>query len=590
MTVRPPCENIFIFYTAFFEKNRKEMYMPMMRINKQKKLGEILVSSGKLTEEELQAALNRQKGSGKKLGELLIEEKRLTENEILKVLEMQLGIQKIDLNEYFVDPQVPILIQEKIARRHTLIPVKRVEKKLFVAMNDPLNMLAIDDIRLITGLEPQPILANKADILTAINTYYGKELAKSAIADFRRQNKDDDDEKAELDSEIAINLSNAPVVRLVNTIIKQAVSQGASDIHIEPFENILRIRFRIDGDLVEIMDSDKNTHPAILTRIKIMASLDIAEKRIPQDGRIELSVEGKDVDLRISTLPTVFGEKIVIRILDRTAFLVDRSELGFSEENEKLYDKVIKNPSGIILITGPTGSGKTTTLYTILREINDSRKNIITVEDPVEYRLYGINQVQVNNKAGLTFANGLRSILRQDPDIVMIGEMRDKETTEIAIRASITGHLVISTMHTNSAPSTISRLMDMGIEPYLISSSLVGVISQRLIKKICEKCKEPIEPTYMQARDLGIDRGMIYIGKGCNHCKGTGYRGRRGIHEILTITKQIRELLDRGVKIDIVTAAAKKEGMRTLRETCRELVLSGETSYEEYLRVTYEND
>lgn len=561
----------------------------MMRINKQKKLGELLVDAGKLSEEKLEQLLSLQKGTGKKLGELLIEKNIFTEDEILKVLEIQLGIQKIDLGEYFIEPQVPTLIQEKIARRHILIPVKRVEKKLFVAMNDPLNVVAIDDIRLITGLEPYPVIASKGDILNAINTYYGKAMAESAIAEFKKQNKRDLDQEF-LEDEMANELKNAPVVRLVNTIIKQAVSQGASDIHIEPFENILRIRFRIDGDLREIMDSEKSTHSAILTRIKIMASLDIAEKRIPQDGRIELNVDGKEVDLRISTLPTVFGEKIVIRILDRSGFLLDRSDLGFTDVNNVLYEKIIRNPNGIILMTGPTGSGKTTTMYTILREINDSKKNIITVEDPVEYRLYGINQVQVNNKAGLNFASGLRSILRQDPDVIMIGEMRDTETTEIAVRAAITGHLVISTMHTNSAAATVSRLLDMGIESYLISSSVVGIIAQRLVKKLCEKCKTLVELDETQKKSLGITDGKIYQKNGCNHCNQTGYKGRTGIHEIMIINRGIREVIDRRGTMDEIEDIASKNGMTTLTQSCRELVLNGTTSYEEYLRVTYEND
>ena len=383
-------------------------------------------------------------------------------------------------------------------------------------------------------------------------------------------------------------VNNAPVVRFVDSIIQHAIRTRASDIHIEPYEKNIRIRFRIDGELQEIMTSSKRAHSAIVTRIKILGRMDIAEKRLPQDGRVEMHVDNKDVDLRISILPTVYGEKIVIRLLDRSSTILTKSQLGFSEENIKMFDKIIRSPNGIILVTGPTGSGKTTTLYAVLQELNKVSRNIITVEDPVEYRLDGVNQVQVNVKAGLTFANGLRSILRQDPDIIMIGEIRDSETAEIAVRAAITGHLVLSTMHTNDSASTVSRLVDMGIEPYLVSSSVVGVVAQRLVKKICINCKQEYKPTHSERDLLHLaDGDILSRGAGCSICGNTGYRGRTAIHEVMLVTREIRELIDHRASIDELRTAAAKYGTITLRDSCSRLVRKGITTSDEMLKVTY---
>ncbi len=555
-------------------------------MEKRMRIGDLLVSVGKLTNGQLNEALKEQKLSGKKLGQILIDDGYVTETDIIEALEFQLGIPHVDLDKYFIDPEITKLITENLARRHILIPVKKERGKLLVAMSDPLNIFAIDDVKMATGMEIEPAIATKKKIINSIDQYYDKQKAEKAVEEFKKQyNVDNIDE---VNEKLLSDINSAPVVRLVNSIIKQAVNAKASDIHIEPFEDIVRVRFRIDGTLKEIMTPSKSAHSAIVTRIKIMGKMNIAEKRIPQDGRVETKTEGKDLDLRISVLPTVFGEKIVIRLMDTSNFLITKQNLGFTENNLEKFDSLIKNPNGILLVTGPTGSGKSTTLYTALREINTSEKNIITVEDPVEYRLMGINQVQVNNKAGLNFANGLRSILRQDPDIIMIGEIRDIETAQIAIRAAITGHLVISTMHTNDASSTVIRLLDMGIKPYLISSSLVGVVAQRLVRKVCDYCKEEYTPSKSERELLGINEDIkLYKGKGCNKCYNTGYKGRTAIHEIMPATNSIKDLIDRDATLTEIKNQAIINGMETLRHNCTELVLKGITTTEELLRVTY---
>jgi len=557
-----------------------------MKIKQRKRLGDLLVEAGLITEEQLNNALKLQKVTGKKLGELLIDEGVISEKQIIEVLEFQFGIPHVDLSKYFIDPEIPRLIHENLAKKHVLIPIRKERGLLVVAMADPLNIFAIDDVKIAAGLEVEPVIAAKQGILNAIEKYYGRQVAEQAIEDFRRQNSSDG--LLDLADDSPNEINNAPVVRLVNSFIKQAVLARASDIHIEPFENNLRIRFRIDGDLQEIMITAKSTHSAIVTRIKIMGKMDIAEKRIPQDGRIETLVDGKEVDLRISVLPTVHGEKVVIRLLDRSIFLLGKNDLGLTEKNAKLFEKITKHPNGIILVTGPTGSGKTTTLYTVLRELNQITKNIITVEDPVEYRLEGVNQVQVNNKAGMTFANGLRSILRQDPDIIMVGEIRDMETAQIAVRASITGHLVLSTMHTNDTASTISRLLDMDIESYLVSSALVGVVAQRLVRKICESCKISYEADRKDQVLLGLEETVkLYKGRGCSVCNHTGYKGRSAIHEIMPITKEIRKLIDERAGMDELRKTAKEQGTLSLKENCKELVINGITTVDELIRAAY---
>ncbi|SDK52619.1 type II secretion system ATPase GspE [Natronincola ferrireducens] len=556
---------------------------------KNKKLGDLLVDAHFITQQQLEEALKLQKTTGEKLGEILIKEKVISEKEIIEVLEFQLGIPHVVLDSYYIDPEIPRLIHEKLARRHTLIPIKKDRGKLVVAMVDPLNIFALDDIKIATGLEVEPVIATKDDILNAIGVYYEKESAEQALEEFQENFSTESIE--DLDEKTLNQINNAPVVKLVNSIIRQAIKLTASDVHIEPGEKSLRIRFRIDGDLQEIMTLAKTSHSAIVTRIKIMGKMDIAEKRIPQDGRVETNVDGKDIDMRISVLPTVYGEKIVIRLLDRSGVVLSKSQLGFIDENLEVFDKIIQNPHGIILVTGPTGSGKTTTLYAVLKELNKIDKNIITVEDPVEYRLEGINQSQVNVKAGLTFANGLRAILRQDPDIVMIGEIRDAETAQIAVRAAITGHLVLSTLHTNDTASTVTRLVDMGIEPFLISSSVVGVIAQRLVKKICENCKISYEGSYNERKLLDLNHDpILYKGTGCNFCNHTGYKGRTSIHEIMPINNAIKSLIDTRQTVEALKRKAVEQGMVTLRQNATNLVLKGVTTMDELIKVTYSLD
>ncbi|HZK57361.1 MAG TPA: GspE/PulE family protein [Clostridia bacterium] len=551
-------------------------------------LENLLLENGLITRSQLEHVLEIQKSTDKKIGQIFTEEGILSEDQIIEVLGRQFGIPHVDLRKYFIDSETARLVSGKLARRYTLIPVKRDGEKLIVAMADPLNIFAVDDIRMATGLEIVPVIATSQGILDAIDQHYETENAEKVLEEFRQnyqvENIDDIDEK------ISGEISNAPVVKLVNSIIRQAVKMGASDIHIEPFEEVIKIRFRIDGDLQEIMAPAKATHSAIATRIKIISKMDIAEKRLPQDGRVEMNIEGRGIDLRISVLPTVHGEKIVMRLLDRNSFLFTKQQLGFTEQNLKVFDKIVQSPNGIILVTGPTGSGKTTTLYAVLKELNQVNKNIITVEDPVEYQMDGINQTQVNIKAGLTFANGLRSILRQDPDIIMIGEIRDSETAQIAVRAAITGHLVLSTLHTNDTASSVTRLINMGVEPYLVSSSVVGITAQRLVKKICENCKICYVADELEKKALQIENTTevtVHKGEGCNFCNNTGYKGRIAIHEILPITREIRLLIDKNLSIDSIREEAMKQNFVSLRENCIQLVREGVTTIEELLRVTY---
>jgi type IV pilus assembly protein PilB len=559
-------------------------------IRKNIRLGELLIQIGKITKEQLNEAIEAQSVSGKRLGEVLIDLEYIKGKEMNDVLEYQLGIPHIDLERHYIEPEIPHFIEESFARENILIPVKVTDNELMVAMNDPFNIVAINDMQKMTELTVKPVISTKQDILNAIAKHYdaGETFVDyNAVEDFKREFEVNDEA---IDKNLLNEINNAPIVRLVNSIILQAIQQKASDIHIEPGDEILRIRYRIDGDLREVMKPAKQTHGAIVARIKIMASMDIAERRVPQDGRIEFKLDKQEYDLRISSTPTIYGEKIVIRILDRTNFLKDKTDLGFSEINMKLFDKLIKSNNGIILLTGPTGSGKSTTLYTILSEINDMKRNILTIEDPVEYKVAGINQMQVNSKAGLTFATGLRSMLRQDPDIIMVGEIRDSETAEIAIRAAITGHLVLSTLHTNSAPATIDRLIDMDIAPYLVASSITGIIAQRLVKVICPMCKEAYKPDETELKILGLPKDTdaeLYRGKGCSYCSETGYRGRTAIHEIMLMDRTLRNMVIHASGADEIKDYALSAGMTTLRANALELVLNGTTTLNEYTKVAY---
>ncbi|MBN2797032.1 MAG: Flp pilus assembly complex ATPase component TadA [Clostridia bacterium] len=559
-----------------------------MKVKNTLRLGDLLVNVGKITNEQLEFALQVQKDKKMKIGETLIDLNFVTEKDIIEVLEFQLGIPQVDLEKYYIEPDVPNLISESFARSNLLIPIKRDGMRLAVAMSDPLNILVINDLEIITGFEVDPKIATERDIKNAIDQYFSKKSAEQAAEEFTKEYKL---EKENIDKELLREINKAPVVRLVNTIIVQAAQSRASDIHIEPAEDYLRIRFRIDGDLQEVMKPAKQTHGAIVTRIKIMAKLDIAERRIPQDGRIEINVKNKELDLRVSTIPTIHGEKVVIRLLDRSTFMKPIAELGLSKNNLTTFKEIIKNRNGIILVTGPTGSGKSTSLYAMLNELNEAKRNVMTVEDPVEYRMEGVTQSQVNVKAGFSFPEGLRSMLRQDPDVIMVGEIRDTETAQIAVRAAITGHLVLSTLHTNNSVATINRLVDMGIKPYLVSSSIVAIISQLLVKKICPSCKVPYLPDeaeleMLELNDLDIEI-ELYKGTGCPHCKKTGYRGRTPIFEILQLDHDTRKMITEGKSSNDIKQMLSKKGMRTLQDSCLELVLKGETTVEELMRISY---
>ncbi|MEA3423474.1 MAG: GspE/PulE family protein [Bacillota bacterium] len=553
------------------------------------KLGDELIYRGLIDETQLKEALEIQKKENKKIGEILIELGYVQEKQLVRILEEQMGIEYIDLKHLDIPQEIPNLIGEKMARKHGVLPFEQVGNSLKLAMVDPLNIIAIKDVKLATNMQIEPYIAISTEIEGAINRYY-KGIVSSDVYEEMADTFDFGDSVV-IDEELLAEINNAPAVKMVNNFIEVAVKMQASDIHIEPYEKELRIRYRVDGELHEGARPPRIYHSAIVTRIKIMAMLNIAERRIPQDGRIELEVEGRTVDLRVSILPTIYGEKTVIRILDRSAQMMNKKDLGFSDENLESFEKIIKSPYGIFLVTGPTGSGKSTTLYAALSELNDEAKNIITVEDPVEYRLLGVNQTQVNVKAGLSFATGLRSILRQDPDIIMIGEIRDSETAQIAVRAAITGHLVLSTVHTNDTSSTVARMVDMGIEPFLLSSSIAGILAQRLVKKICTNCREEYHANHDESVLIGVPEGTrLYRGKGCNYCNDTGYKGRTAIHEIMPATRKIKELIDNEDNADKIKKTAIDEGMATLRESAIELVLNGVTTIDELFRLTYSID
>ena len=551
------------------------------------KLGELLLYSNKITKEQLNKALRQQKTTGQKIGEILVNEGYVTDNEIMEVLEFQLGIPHVDLEKYIIKPEVVLEIPENIARRYELIAIDKKKDYLLVAMSDPLNFFAIDDIKMLTKSEIQIAISSREAIIKNIDKFYRKESTEKMLKEFKESYEVDSIEG--LEEKELLEVATAPIVKLINSIIQQAIDMRSSDIHIEPCDEDIRIRFRIDGDLHEIMRLSITSLSPIITRIKIMGKMNIAEKRIPQDGRVETKINGNEIDIRISTIPTVYGEKVVLRLLDRSNFMFSKDELGFTKKNLETFDEILRQPYGMILVTGPTGSGKTTTLYAVLKELNKDDKNIITIEDPVEYKLRGVNQMQINPKAGLTFATGLRSILRQDPDIIMVGEIRDSETAEIAVRAAITGHLVLSTLHTNDSVSSVIRLVDMGVEPYLVSSAIIGVVSQRLVKELCPDCKIPYEASYSEKSLLGLDteqKIILYKPKGCNKCNN-GYKGRRAVHEILTVDECMRQLIDKGASIDELRNAAEKQGMVSLLRNSVDLAIEGLTTTEEVLRAGY---
>lgn len=550
----------------------------------------MLVESGFLTTSELDEAIARQKlEPQKQLGQILIETGLLSRDQLYHMLETQCGIPFIDLSSVTISKNMSELVPQVLARRNTLVPVRVESGKLYVAMADPLDIAAVQDVSISSQMEIIPLLSSPEMIARATETLYGNVVAERAIEDFQKEsNVYANGQLGAGDNE---DVESSPIVRLIDSLLERAVRQGASDIHIEPSEDDVRVRMRLDGALVQVLTTPRNAQSAMLTRIKIMGNINIAERRIPQDGRCELSVLGHEIDVRISTLPTMYGEKAVLRILDRNSFLLPKSELGFTQDNLEKFDLLLKNPHGIILVTGPTGSGKSTTLYTMLNELNEERKNIITIEDPVEYVIKGLNQVQVNAKAGLTFAAGLRSILRQDPDIIMVGEIRDQETADIAIRAAITGHLVLSTLHTNDAANTVARLTDMGVQPYLLSSALIGIIAQRLVRKICPACKVKAEHTPQELAAFGLEPDItLYRGTGCALCNNTGYYGRMAVHEVMMVDRNMRSLIHLNASADELREYALKHGMVTLKTACTELVKAGRITLEDAMAVAFSQD
>ncbi|TKC15625.1 GspE/PulE family protein [Robertmurraya kyonggiensis] len=550
-----------------------------MKQQTRKRLGDLLVEAGLLTEDQLQSTLN-EKSPGQKLGDALLQRGYITEQQLIEVLEFQLGIPHISLYRYPFDTKLFYLIPKDIAKRNRLIPLKKDGDKLFVAMADPMDYFAIDDLRLSTGFQIETAIATKDDILRAINKYYEIDEGFEELIG--------DHPVSEVVQEEKMNAEDSPVVRLVNQLLSNAVAMKASDIHIDPQETKVIIRYRIDGVLRTERVLPKHMQSLLTARIKIMANLDITEHRIPQDGRIKVNLEFHPIDLRVSTLPTVFGEKIVLRILDLASSLNDISKLGFNKLNFKRFTDMIEKPTGIVLITGPTGSGKSSTLYAALNKLNSEEVNIITVEDPVEYQLEGINQIQVNPNVGMTFAKGLRSILRQDPNIIMVGEIRDKETVEVAIRASLTGHLVLSTIHTNDSLGTITRLLDMGVEPFLVASSLSGIVAQRLVRKVCRDCAEEQVPSKREI-EIFAKRGMmidkIVRGRGCSSCNMTGYKGRIAIHEVLVINDEMRKVIMNGESFTKLREYAIKSKTIFLIDDGLLKVKQGLTTTEEILRV-----
>ncbi len=577
------------------------------------KIGELLVKSGLITKEQLEEALKKQKELGKRLGSTLVELGYITEKQLVEVLAKQLGVPAIDLSTVEEIPEdVLKLLPPEICYQYQVIPLARKGNVLFVAMVDPSNLQALEDIKFRVGIDVEPVIAVESSLRKALERFY-PEYEKTLVKVEEEEEKEKEEEligfdieeiqvedyEDEMDEkELLKQGKDTHITRLVNKIIKDAVTRRASDIHIEPFEKILRVRLRIDGVLQVYADLPQRLKAGVVSRIKLMCSpnLDISERRKPQDGRIQLKLkdnDGKDrmIDFRVSVVPTVFGEKVVMRILDKSGLSLDLRVLGFEEDDLERFMRAIHSPYGIILVTGPTGSGKTTTLYSALSTLNTPDKQIVTIEDPVEYNIEGINQVQVNREVGLDFANALRAFLRQSPDVILVGEIRDSETAEIAIRAALTGHLVFSTIHTNDAPTTVDRLVDLGIQPYLIASSVILIQAQRLVRRICKNCKR--ETTYDPGvlKELGIPEDKLmemkfYKGEGCPECNGTGYKGRIGIYEVMSITPKLRELILKGATSDEIREAAREEGMRTLREDGIVKIAKGITTVEEVLRVT----
>ena len=549
-----------------------------------KRLGDLLLSIGLISQQQLDQALTLQQTTKQRLGTVLIENGFITEHQLIEALEMQLGIEFIDLSKTVIPTEMAQVLSKNIARKHNVAPVRVDRDTLYLAMSDPLNFVAIEEVKTATRKKVVPMIASSEAVDRAIMTLYGNEGAARAIEEMKRDARGAADmttvyTTTTLDDDV----QSAPTVRLVNSLIGRAVAEQASDIHLEPHEDELRVRMRIDGIMRNILTVPKDLQASVISRLKVMGGMDIAERKVPQDGRANVSVRHTDVDLRMSTLPTIHGEKLVIRLLNKDSQLLSKEALGLEGADLEKYNALVKTQSGVVLIVGPTGSGKSSTMYAMMRELNTEQVNLVTLEDPVEYHIDGIIQVQINEKTGMTFSNGLRSILRQDPDIIAVGEIRDGETAQIAMRAAITGHLVLSTIHTSNATAAIDRLLDIGVEPYLIAGAVRGIISQRLVRRVCPHCRQEYRPTAEELRMLGIDSGedhTFYRGAGCPSCFHTGYRGRIGVFEILHIDQQLRRGIADGLDRDRLQQLLSQSDFVSLAGNCRRLVAQGVTTIE----------
>lgn len=546
---------------------------------RRKRIGELLLQTGLITEEQLDLALRKQSEEDRRLGDILVDEGFITEQQLIEVIEFQLGVPHVDLERFAIDPEVLSLVSEDVAKRYQVLPLYARDNRLSVAMVDPLDFYTIDHLSKTTGMQIDPAIATREGMARALDRYYG---LQESVSEVLRQVRTEEIDAQEVSSE------DAPVVRMVNQLIEQAADQRTSDIHFDPQKDELVVRYRIDGTLHTRMRLPKHLQPMVTARLKIMASLNIAERRLPQDGRIQMQIRGRPIDIRVAVLPTIHGEKVVLRLLDPKESVSRIENLGFSAKNLDAFVRMIEAPNGIVLVTGPTGSGKSTTLYAALQRLNQEQVNIITVEDPVEYRLEGVNQVQVNTAIGLTYAAGLRSILREDPDIIMVGEIRDEETAEIAIRSALTGHLVLSTLHTNDAPSSIDRLLDMGVPSYLLASTLRGVVAQRLVRRICPDCRisyepQPEEVTLLSQHGFAIQN--LWQGRGCNFCNHTGYRGRLAVHELLPINRELRSLILERAPLDAYRDWGNRNGYDSMLVDGLRKVVDGLTTVTEVLKV-----
>ena len=550
------------------------------------RLGDLLISAGVIRPEQLNDALAIQKKTRERLGDVLINNGIITEQQLIEALQMQLGVDFVDLTAVSIPLELARFVPRSIAKKYCVVPVKLQKDELYVAMSDPLNFEAQEEIKSASHKQVVPMIATRRAVEQAIATLYGNEGTARAIEEMKREagSNQADIVPVQMSKAVDNGAAEAPTIRFVNSVIERAITERASDIHLEPQEGEMVVRMRIDGVLRRIFTVPANLQATVIARLKIMGGMNIAERKIPQDGRAMVTAKDKEIDLRISSIPTIYGEKIVLRLLDKSSGHINRKTIGLEGEDEKKYDRLLKNSSGVILIVGPTGSGKSTTMCAMIQELCNEQTNIMTLEDPVEYNIPGANQCQINEKTGMTFAAGLRSILRQDPDVISVGEIRDGETASIAVRAAITGHLVISTLHTNDAVSTISRLVDIGVEPYMISSALRGVVSQRLVRKICPQCRKAYTPSEEEKRMVGIAENedvTFYKGEGCQECGRTGYRGRRGVFEILTLDAALRREVANNASNEELTKTALENGFVTMKDNCRRLVLEGVTTVAE---------